>query len=39
MSIWPRPASLPQEELLLGITSGGDYLHVKGIIEGVADRS
>ncbi len=32
---WPRAASLPQEELLLCITSGGDYLHVKGIIEGV----
>ncbi len=34
-SYWPRAASLPQEELLLSITSGGDYLHVKGTIEAV----
>jgi phenylalanyl-tRNA synthetase beta chain len=29
----PRTNSLPQEELTLGITSGGDYFAVKGIIE------
>jgi phenylalanyl-tRNA synthetase beta chain len=29
----PRPEALPQEELLLSLTSGGDYFHVKGVLE------
>jgi phenylalanyl-tRNA synthetase beta chain len=31
----PRPELLPSEELLLALTSGGDYFHVKGIMETV----
>jgi phenylalanyl-tRNA synthetase beta chain len=30
-----RPNELPEEELLLSVTSGGDFLQVKGIIESV----
>ena len=29
----PRTGQLPEEELMLAISSGGDYLHVKGIVE------
>jgi phenylalanyl-tRNA synthetase beta chain len=31
----PQPQGLPQEELMLGITSGGDFLRLKGVIEGI----
>ncbi len=31
----PRGAALPSEELMLGLTSGGDYFAVKGLIEGL----
>jgi phenylalanyl-tRNA synthetase beta chain len=31
----PRPASLPDEELMLALTSGGDFLAVKGALEAV----
>jgi phenylalanyl-tRNA synthetase beta chain len=30
-----RPHELPSEELMLGLTSGGDYLAVKGLVEGI----
>ena len=29
----PRQGQLPDEKLLIGIASGGDYFHVKGILE------
>jgi phenylalanyl-tRNA synthetase beta chain len=32
---WPREHGLPQEELMLAITSGRDYATVKGTIEAV----
>jgi phenylalanyl-tRNA synthetase beta chain len=32
----PRAGSLPDEEVMLGLTSGGDYLAVKGAVEAVA---
>jgi phenylalanyl-tRNA synthetase beta chain len=31
----PRPGGLPQEEVMLGITSGRDYPAVKGVIEAI----
>jgi phenylalanyl-tRNA synthetase beta chain len=32
----PRgPGALPSEELMLGLTSGGDYFAVKGLVEGL----
>ncbi len=31
----PRAESLPQEEQLLALTSGGDFFHVKGVMETV----
>jgi phenylalanyl-tRNA synthetase beta chain len=31
----PRSNALPQEELMLSLTSGGDSLRVKGLIEGL----
>jgi phenylalanyl-tRNA synthetase beta chain len=31
----PRAGELPQEELMLALTSGGDYFAVKGVIEGL----
>ncbi|MEX2141861.1 MAG: phenylalanine--tRNA ligase subunit beta [Pirellulales bacterium] len=31
----PRPKELPQEELMLSLTSGDDFLRVKGLIEGL----
>jgi phenylalanyl-tRNA synthetase beta chain len=31
----PQPAGLPQEELMLAVASGGDFLRVKGIVEGI----
>ena len=34
----PRGAELPNEELMLGITSGRDFLAVKGMIEGILER-
>jgi phenylalanyl-tRNA synthetase beta chain len=34
---WPRPGSLPEESLMLGLTSGGDLLAVKGAVEAVLD--
>lgn len=33
----PRPGELPQEELLLALTSGGDFFHVKGALEAVLE--
>ncbi len=33
----PRPGQLPQEELMLAITSGRSFAEVKGIIEAVLD--
>ncbi len=33
----PRGAELPNEELMLGITSGRDFLAVKGMIEGILE--
>ncbi|MBN2580372.1 MAG: phenylalanine--tRNA ligase subunit beta [Pirellulales bacterium] len=33
----PRPGKLPDEQWMLGITSGQDFLTVKGWIEAVAD--
>ncbi|MCA9248349.1 MAG: phenylalanine--tRNA ligase subunit beta [Planctomycetales bacterium] len=32
---WPRKDSLPQEERMIGITSGGDYRSIKGLVEGL----
>jgi phenylalanyl-tRNA synthetase beta chain len=32
----PTPGSLPQEDLMLALTSGRDFLAVKGVIEGLA---
>lgn len=29
----PRPGGLPEEDLMLGLTSGGDFFSVKGAIE------
>jgi phenylalanyl-tRNA synthetase beta chain len=31
----PRGSQLPEEELVVSLTSGGDYFTVKGVIEGV----
>ncbi len=31
----PRGSQLPEEELVVSLTSGGDYFAVKGVIEGV----
>ena len=31
----PRAGELPREELMVGITSGGDYFALKGVVEGV----
>lgn len=31
----PSPSGLPTEELMLALTSGGDFLHVKGLLEGL----
>jgi phenylalanyl-tRNA synthetase beta chain len=31
----PQRQGLPHEELMLGITSSGDFLRVKGVIEGI----
>jgi phenylalanyl-tRNA synthetase beta chain len=31
----PRNKDLPQEELMLALTSGGDFLRVKGIVESI----
>jgi phenylalanyl-tRNA synthetase beta chain len=31
----PRPDALPQEELMVGLTIGGDFLRAKGLIEGM----
>src|SRR3972149_5698659 len=33
----PRQNELPNEELMLGITSGRDYLFVKGVIEAIIE--
>lgn len=33
----PRPGQLPSEERMLGLTSGGDFLHLKGAIEALLD--
>jgi len=33
----PRNGELPQEELLLGLASGGDFYHVKGAVEAVLE--
>ncbi len=33
-----KQGSLPDEALLLGITSGGDFLAVKGIVEAIVSR-
>ena len=30
---WPEDDGLPREELMLGITSGGDFFSLKGVIE------
>ncbi len=32
-----RGGKLPKEQWTLGLTSGGDYFHVKGIIEAIVD--
>jgi phenylalanyl-tRNA synthetase beta chain len=34
----PREGQLPEEPLMLGLASGGDYLAVKGVIEAVVAR-
>ncbi|MGW8257531.1 MAG: phenylalanine--tRNA ligase subunit beta, partial [Thermoguttaceae bacterium] len=34
----PRPEELPEEKLMLGITSGGDYLFIKGVIEALVGK-
>jgi phenylalanyl-tRNA synthetase beta chain len=34
----PSKTGLPDEQLMLGLTSGDDFLSVKGIIEAVIDR-
>ena len=34
----PKKGSLPDEALLLGITSSGDFLAVKGIVEAIVAR-
>ena len=34
----PRGAELPQEELMLGITSGRDFAFVRGVIEAILDE-
>ncbi len=33
----PQGGQLPKEQWTLGLTSGNDYLHVKGIIEAIVD--
>jgi phenylalanyl-tRNA synthetase beta chain len=35
---WPQTGSLPREELMLGICSGGDFFAVKGIIESLLEQ-
>src|SRR5262245_6756927 len=34
----PKPAALPDEQLMLALTSSSDYLAVKGIVEAIAGR-
>ncbi|HVW39455.1 MAG TPA: phenylalanine--tRNA ligase subunit beta, partial [Pirellulales bacterium] len=34
---WPQPGSLPEESLMLSLTSGGDFSAVKGAVEAVLD--
>jgi phenylalanyl-tRNA synthetase beta chain len=35
----PRTGTLPHEELMVGLTSGGDFLRMKGLIEGMLAAS
>jgi phenylalanyl-tRNA synthetase beta chain len=34
----PRPGSLPDEERMLALTSGGDFFSVKGVLEALVTR-
>ena len=34
----PRPKKLPDEQVMLGITSGRDFLYVKGVVESLVER-
>jgi len=35
---WPQAEGLPTEPCLLALTSGGDYLHVKGALEALVQK-